>query len=886
MSDARAATELSGWRAEAASAAPPAARSQSIAQHIGLAAQLGFLLGLFYLLEIEPGSGLPRILPLVFVGYLAHAALPRRYRLQFFLLLSVAAIGIVLGVAQGAILVAVALGLVAICHLPLPFAWRIVLLGVAGAGLATMRAGWTPGPGTTLIRMPVLAVIGSMFMFRIIIYMYDLLHEERARRAGKQIPGGDASWWARLSYFFLLPNVCFLLFPVVDYRTYRRTYYDAEPTVIYQKGIWWIALGLAYLLAYRLVYHYLVLAPEQVQGLRGVVQFMTSSYLVYLRVVGQFHLVIGLLCLFGFNLPPAHRFFLLAASFTDFWRRTRIDWKDFMVKVVYFPASVPLQRRWGTTAAVIIGTLLVFLVTWLLHSYQWFWLRGDFPLSANDVVFWGIFGACVLVNSLLETRSGRRRVGETMTFGSAIRRATRVVGMFAFLSLLWSYWSSPSLNDWLWTISTARGAQAITYAKLIVAAAVSVVTIALAHLAASRITSGRGISRGRAQPAQREPIVPPVLRPLGVGILVAALLLVVLPARRGLFGASAQQVAAAIGTNRLNAADRLRHDRGYYETLLDTRRSAIDAAPDPPREAVEAGVFLSITRMRFVRPTGDLLSYELVPSYRGGMFRGLPFETNRWGMRDKEYALTPRPGTFRIALIGASYEMGASVRVEETFEWLLEDRLNREGPGTPRRRYEILNFAVGGYSLPQNVIVVEKKAFRFAPDALVVGLKILDFTRGIDVLAATSRQGGTIPYPEVREMLRRAGVKSGMSELDLRRRLRPIMPEILRWSLDRIATLARSHGIPAVALVMPRPDAQPGDAEAQDALAAWASEAGFSVIRLEGVFVGHPLDSIRIRPPDGHPTALGHRLIADRLFDVLRQNDKSLLELGFAESRR
>src|SRR5687768_5285968 len=145
MADASAASGLSAWRADESAAARPSDRSRTIVRHVGIAAQLAVLFGLLYALEIEPDSGLPRILPLVFAGFIAHAALPPRYRLQLFFLISLAAIAIVLGVAQGATVAALALTLVAICHLPLPFGARVALLALAGAGLAALRAvGNTP----------------------------------------------------------------------------------------------------------------------------------------------------------------------------------------------------------------------------------------------------------------------------------------------------------------------------------------------------------------------------------------------------------------------------------------------------------------------------------------------------------------------------------------------------------------------------------------------------------------------------------------------------------------------------------------------------------------------------------------------------------------------
>src|SRR5688500_8059800 len=205
MADASAASGLSAWRADESAAARPSDRSRSIVRHVGIAAQLAVLFGLLYALEIEPDSGLPRILPLVFAGFIAHAALPPRYRLQLFFLMSLAAIAVVLGVAQGATVAAIAVTLVAICHLPLPFAARVALLALACACLAVLRGGVNMFEVPCRVPWPVLAVVASMIMFRMSSPMDDRRHDAMPRRSGKQIPGGDASLSTRLSSFFLLP---------------------------------------------------------------------------------------------------------------------------------------------------------------------------------------------------------------------------------------------------------------------------------------------------------------------------------------------------------------------------------------------------------------------------------------------------------------------------------------------------------------------------------------------------------------------------------------------------------------------------------------------------------------------------------------------------------
>lgn len=864
----------------------------SVGRTLLIAAQLALLLGLLYLLEIEPATGLSRILPLIFAGFLIHAFLPSRYRLPFFLLISVATSSLILGPLASVCLIGIGAGLVGLCHLPVPFRVRVLLILVVGAGLAVVRSmagslaasessGFaTPGSLPALV----LPVIGSMFMFRIIIYMYDLRHEETGRLLGKnsRFTGGAdvraASPWMRLAYFFLFPNVCFLLFPVVDYRTFRRTYYDTDAKSIYENGNWWIALSLAYFLAYRAVYHFLTPSPDEIVGVRAVTAFMISSYLVYLRVVGQFHLIIGMLCLFGFNLPPVHRFFLLSGSFTDFWRRARIDWKDFMVKVVYYPAVVPLQRSVGKLRALIVATIAVFVATWFLHSYQWFWLRGDFPVSVTDVVFWGIVGACVLVNSILEARGSAKRTVKGWNLRLAAIHSLRVLGIFLFFSVLWSYWSSPSIGSWLSIVGSVRESGAASYVKLGGIVTMFFAAGVIAQWIMHSLGSGPAAPRGPGGASRRNQLIPVVWRAPVITSLVALVLVAERPGAQLSAKDSIAKIANKLGTNTLNVADQTRLDRNYYDVLLDApRATAGSGLANVGNSAIKETAPVEITRMEFVEHTHDLLGYGLKPSYSGIKYRGAPFRTNKWGMRDKDYSLVPPEGTYRFALLGASYEMASGVRMEDGFEWQLEDRLNRERPGNPER-YEILNFSVGGYEILQNAILAER-IFRFSPNAVIVAIKTIDSSRVVDHLVDDVMTGVPITYPYVRQKLADVDARPG-DWRELRRRIAPISGDIVRWSLNHIAEVCRQHHVPAIALVMPRTSPRPGDDRAISEMASWATAAGFSVINLEGAFAGHPIDSIVLSRLDEHPTALGHKLLASRMYDLLTKGDRAWFSSG------
>src|SRR5690554_3569500 len=105
-------------------------------------AQLGLVLLVLHTYQIEQTFGLLELTPLLFGGFIAHALLPLRYRLPFFLALSMGAIALVLGALQGAGLIALGLGLIGLCHLPVAFRLRVALVVVVGAILVAVRAGW------------------------------------------------------------------------------------------------------------------------------------------------------------------------------------------------------------------------------------------------------------------------------------------------------------------------------------------------------------------------------------------------------------------------------------------------------------------------------------------------------------------------------------------------------------------------------------------------------------------------------------------------------------------------------------------------------------------------------------------------------------------------
>jgi hypothetical protein len=337
---------------------------------------------------VSPNFG--DLMVLALGGFVLHHLLPQSLKVPGFVLISLWGLKMVAGGTVAVWVTGCGLGLIGICHLPVAFGARIALLLAAAVVVSLLRVGQIDAP----VSAAAWIVLGSMFMFRTMSYLYELKHKS-----------APFSLMRAMAYFFMIPNVCFVLFPLVDYRTFWSSHYNAPWEKIYGKGLNWMLRGIVHLLLYRLIYQLALIDPLETTDLLSVVRFMLATYLLYLRVSGWFHLIVGLLHMYGFNLPETHHLYLLASSFTDFWRRINIYWKDFLLKVFFYPAYFRLKGL-GPKWAMGLATLYAFFVTWLLHSYQFFWIRGEWLVTWQDSLFWGLLAALVLVNALCNCEPG------------------------------------------------------------------------------------------------------------------------------------------------------------------------------------------------------------------------------------------------------------------------------------------------------------------------------------------------------------------------------------------------------------------------------------------------------------------------------------------------
>lgn len=812
---------------------------------IGL--QLALLMVIFRQFQIESSAFL-RVALLASGGFIIHAVLPLRFRLPFFLILSLAGIGIVFGIANGGWLVGLGALLVGVCHLPLPFPLRVILLLLMGVLLALLRLDWLHAPWSQAIW----PILGSMFMFRLIVYMYDLRHDKTS-----------FSVWRTFSYFFMLPNVCFPLFPVVDYKTFARNHFDQDPRKIYQLGVDWMFRGAFQLILYRFVYQYLTMSPTEVFGPGDLTRYLVSNFLLYLRVSGQFHLIVGMLHLFGFRLPETHHLYYLASSFTDFWRRINIYWKDFMMKVFYYPTYFRL-RKLGNTQALIISTLIVFTLTWFFHAYQWFWLRGAFLLTIPDTVFWAVLAVLVLINALYETKYGRqRKLGKhSWNFGSLANRVLSTVGTFAVICALWSLWTSESLSAWasLWSSVRNMGAVDAKFFSTLLVAAVA--------LGGSGLLGVSKRPAGKASSNQAQTRVGKL--PFGTLAGLVFLALAGMPEVYSRLGHSAASVIYSLRSGSLSRVDNAALERGYYEDLIRVDRFNSQLWQVYMNKPLN---WLDVQGTGLERFTGNFQQKELVPSV-SSQTSYAKISTNRWGMRDKDYEKQPAPASLRIAMLGASTVMGWGVEDDQTFEAVLESRLNRELVGQPFGSYEVLNFGVPGYRPPQQLGALDK-ALAFKPDVVFYIATSREASQSVLHLADAVRHKVEVPYDFLRSAITKAGVESTSEETMAIRNLEVHREEILSRLYRRIVEQCRSHGVTPVWVFMPMVLANPWE-DAPDSLFRTAKESGFVVLNLIDIFKGRDISQLRLADWDTHPNAEAHRLLADRLYEAVLERQEQI----------
>lgn len=267
-----------------------------------------------------------------------------------------------------------------------------------------------------------------------------------------------------------------------------------------------------------------------------------------------------------------------------------------------------------------------------------------------------------------------------------------------------------------------------------------------------------------------------------------------------------------------------------------------------------------------------------------------PFDANRLGLRGWLPPLPRRPHDFRIACVGDSCTFGLGVRYEEAWGMRLERAVQELLPGWC---VQAILAGLPGYSTYQSRVLYDREIAAFAPQVTIVycgawndyvpAVGIDDATRGARHASALFSlrlvqliERATSPDPQrYREALARGEAPDGY---------RVALPD---YVANLEALVARARAIDSTVLLVLAPfternaQTRPIALRYREATRALATRLALPLIDAPRIFAERhaaaPEDWRSLQPGEWpclsdpvHPTATGHRLIAQALLASLR----------------
>jgi hypothetical protein len=112
------------------------------------------------------------------------------------------------------------------------------------------------------------------------------------------------------------------------------------------------------------------------------------------------------------------------------------------------------------------------------------------------------------------------------------------------------------------------------------------------------------------------------------------------------------------------------------------------------------------------------------------LWAGVTVRTNSKGLRGPEIAYDKPPGVTRLLFLGDSVTFGDGLKtVNETFPFLIGQELTAQ----LKRKVEVINSGVSGYSPWQEALYLEKEGIKYHPDLVVVTFALNDVTEKFEL---------------------------------------------------------------------------------------------------------------------------------------------------------
>ncbi len=286
------------------------------------------------------------------------------------------------------------------------------------------------------------------------------------------------------------------------------------------------------------------------------------------------------------------------------------------------------------------------------------------------------------------------------------------------------------------------------------------------------------------------------------------------------------------------------------------------------------------------------------PNVRG-IYQGVLHRTNSRGVRGPEYSERPDGHVFRILISGDSVTMGWAVEEELAYPRVLERLL--EESDESGRRYEVVNLGIAGVNARFATNRIVRFADLYHPDLIVYGFTLND------IEGPSYRKLPVKDRKALSQTTWRRALRFNDSPSYLLRELWPrwimvlewdvfhppeaerIAPQAAEWrenyfenpeawadftaALDEHAAEARSRGICGHVFLhthLTELIPEHRNLPIYDHVAEAARERGLTVTESFPDFVGRDNEALWVNAFDVHPNADGHAILAQALFEGLK----------------
>lgn len=786
-----------------------------------------------HVLQLESILDVPNLIVLTLATCVVVRFASPRFHTYVVLISGIMASYLLLGLVEGSQLIGLIIFYYSLAHMPLSQVFRIILMIAVGILLGFLHAGYL---GTNLgIDNNIIAIASYVFIFRMIYYMYETKHDKSIKFS-----------LHNFSYFFLFPNLFIPLFPIIDYRKFRSSFHKKlYSDKLLVSGVNLIVLAIIQLCIYRLLYLFFTPSVAEVNSFSSLSEFILMSYLHVCRLMGLLNLSVGILRVLGYDLPDIFNNMFLATSVLDYFRRINIYWKDFILRVFYYPIYKSF-KGYSLTLKLMIAGVFVFILNWILHDYQWFWILGSYSIKYNNLIYWGVFGVLALTGMYLEIKNNRKKVTDNVILVS-LKYSIKVFLTFVLMAFLWSLWISPSLEKWinLLKLGTQESGQ------LSVVMLVSFIGALFLFLIKYFENEVRCLSKVFNQEV----------------LLVCYLIFLIAFSGYITYNKYCVEADSKYVLKFLNNIDSVDDEKerfvGYYDVLISNNIGSnmwVNRYEENQKIEINKKQYINLDDPRFSK---------FVPNSSFRNEHGSMVTINSLGLRDQEYDLGKSFDGVNIGIFGGSIEQGSVVYSDDVFESIIEEKYNEEvGP------LRSFNFSMGHYTLPQYYYIIKHLDSQYDLDYALFFLHLNDdrnLVRSIERIIERKCE-----QPEIGNLVEYYKDNEGRMN---RKKDKEFAEIITDWALLNIYELCIERNIKPVFVLCPKVNQlkryktekfEDHKENFRKSFTPKLADIGYLSIDILDAFDGHTSKELRSSEKNYHPNAIGHSLLADSLYPHIK----------------